>query len=418
MSGRRVVRRRWTPQLQVAFAGSHILSPDGTLWALPCSCRRMRDHLVDAEWRRRRAAATRQQPLRPPTDQRDPARRAPRPAPRRRRLDVGEDRTGRRSRSKQPSVPKASSGSGVDGTGATRRRPRPTPNPLDAAGRRDPGRRRPANGRGTKSSPAAWQTDRCGPTASPPTSLPALSDPTGQYVADGRLDNVNSENLIIDGHRAFVTVSINARAPDDSAATLTYDIELWRATNSYVWLVALAGLGPDPSSGAARHSFTRHPRCPPQLAPPERVHRPAARPIRRVLGGGVLTSNGTSSAPDVGGRPGPVAVQQPGQPGLHPTVDARCRPEYMPTSSPWRRQQQDDVLTTPAVFGRGLGQASFGMSPMSGRRTLSSSSGSMGGPLPIQARRTEPPSCRCSGSDSTKRARRGSSVASTLGTRR
>lgn len=77
--------------------------------------------------------------------------------------------------------------------------------------------------------------------------LPALSDPAGQFIADGRLQRVEViEQSQPDSQTALVTVAVDAHNPSGETLHVVYDIELWRSDDGY-WLVAFA----DASAGQA-----------------------------------------------------------------------------------------------------------------------------------------------------------------------
>lgn len=72
--------------------------------------------------------------------------------------------------------------------------------------------------------------------------LPALSDPAGQFITDGRLQDVEVlEQSQPDAHTAYVTVAVDADNPAGETLHVVYDIELWRSNDGY-WLVAFADL--------------------------------------------------------------------------------------------------------------------------------------------------------------------------------
>lgn len=72
--------------------------------------------------------------------------------------------------------------------------------------------------------------------------LPALSDPAGQFIDDGRLQRVEVlEQSQPDTQTADVTVAVDADNPTGETLHVVYDIELWRSDDGY-WLVAFADL--------------------------------------------------------------------------------------------------------------------------------------------------------------------------------
>ncbi|MFV0307595.1 MAG: hypothetical protein ACK5OX_07615 [Desertimonas sp.] len=74
--------------------------------------------------------------------------------------------------------------------------------------------------------------------------LPALSDPNGQYVANGRLTAIEIlDSVTVDDITATATIAVTAEGADGQVLSLTYDIEMWRADDDY-WLVAFAEATP------------------------------------------------------------------------------------------------------------------------------------------------------------------------------
>lgn len=71
---------------------------------------------------------------------------------------------------------------------------------------------------------------------------PALSDPAGQFIAEGRLQRVKVlEHSQPDAQTALVTVAVDADNPSGETLSIVYDIELWRSDDGH-WLVAFADL--------------------------------------------------------------------------------------------------------------------------------------------------------------------------------
>jgi len=116
----------------------------------------------------------------------------------------------------------------------------PLPNPLDDAGRRDPA----AVARQWAGLKVLTSGMADGPLwpYSVAANLPELSDPTGQYVPNGRLHQVESEDLVVDGDRAYVHVWLDVADPAGATSSLAWDIELWQVDDSDIWLVAAARL--------------------------------------------------------------------------------------------------------------------------------------------------------------------------------
>lgn len=70
--------------------------------------------------------------------------------------------------------------------------------------------------------------------------LPALSDSTGQYLADASLDTIETLTTSEpDPNTARVTVAAEASNPNGDRLSIVYDLELWRSADGY-WLVAFA----------------------------------------------------------------------------------------------------------------------------------------------------------------------------------
>lgn len=72
--------------------------------------------------------------------------------------------------------------------------------------------------------------------------LPALSDPAGQFIAEGRLQRVEVlDQSQPDSQTALVTVAVDADNPSGETLSIVYAIELWRGDDGH-WLVAFADL--------------------------------------------------------------------------------------------------------------------------------------------------------------------------------
>lgn len=70
--------------------------------------------------------------------------------------------------------------------------------------------------------------------------LPALSEPTGQFITNGRLQRVDVLDMSQpDDQTALATVAVDADNPAGDTLHIVYAIELWRSDDGH-WLVAFA----------------------------------------------------------------------------------------------------------------------------------------------------------------------------------